>query len=263
MPRPHFAAFDRAIHAREPIPLAAIPARDPIDRRGDNFRVKFASIKQARSIACESLLESRVAMLLEFASGVVSFTQQAQQLALCGRGRASRYTPDFAVQWRNQRRWLIEVKPGVKTRSPRMEERLQRARNAAAELDLHFVLMTEAEVARPSLQGIERLLEFKQQEHTAHLGMSPSELAHLAEARSRDLNALKQSMGESTCIRRSHADSVLNEHGDGEHRVTALLADRALVWNVDHMLLPSTLIHLYSESNDEALFLPNRIRSVS
>ena len=143
-----------------------------------------------------------------------------------------------------------------------MEERLQRARDAAAELDLHFVLMTEAEVARPSFQGIARLLEFQQREHAAHLGMSQDDLAHLAEVRSQDLRTLKQLMGDSECIRLSHAASVLNEQGDGERRVTALLAERALAWHVDHMLLPSTLVHLYAETNDEDLFLPNRIRSV-
>lgn len=144
-----------------------------------------------------------------------------------------------------------------------MEERLLRAREAAAELDLHFVLMTEAEVSRPSFQGIERLLAVRQQEHTAHLGMSPDELAHVAHTRSEDLNTLGHLMGDRGCIRLSHATSVLNEQGDGERRVDALLAERALVWNVDHMLLSSTFVHLYSESNDEDLFLPNRVRPLS
>lgn len=151
----------------------------------------------------------------------------------------------------------------MKARSPKMEERLQRPREAAAVLDLNFVLMTEAEVSRPSFQGIVQLLEARQREHTAHLGMSPDELAHVAGTRTDDLNTLKQLMGGRGCIRLSHATSVLNGRGDGEQRVTALLAERSLVWHVDHMLLPSTFVHLYVESNDEDLFLPNQFRFVS
>lgn len=68
----------RVVHARVPTPVVSESVRDPIDRSGDNFRVKFASIKQARTIACESMLESQVAMLLEFARGVACYSQQPQ-----------------------------------------------------------------------------------------------------------------------------------------------------------------------------------------
>ena len=79
MTAPHSSnSVGKVVHARVPTPAVSEPVRDPIDRRGDNFRVKFASVKQARPIACESMLESQVAMLLEFASGVMSYSQQPQ-----------------------------------------------------------------------------------------------------------------------------------------------------------------------------------------
>ncbi|WP_431049262.1 hypothetical protein [Roseateles sp. L2-2] len=72
------SGIGKVVHARVTTPPVSEPVRDPIDRRGDNFRVKYASVKQARAIACESMLESQVAMLLEFARGVVCYSQQPQ-----------------------------------------------------------------------------------------------------------------------------------------------------------------------------------------
>jgi hypothetical protein len=230
------------------------PVRNPIDRSGMCFRVKFFSQKNARLVRCESLLEAKVLRLLEFARDVVSYSEQPPKLRIRLSGRSRNYTPDFAVRWRDGAVWILEVKPIDIAVREEMQERFAVARAAAASQGMQYRVIGEPQVGRPGFKDIERLLESRRRLRTENLGLSQDDLVSDPASVDVALNRLSTVLSGVGELPVSEVVGLLDFDGCGRRRFESLLASRLIAWCIDQPLRDSTLIHLFTESDDEQLF---------
>ncbi|HCF6118221.1 TPA: TnsA endonuclease N-terminal domain-containing protein [Pseudomonas aeruginosa] len=86
------------------------PSRQIIRKGHRNFAHFFPSIKNGRSIGCESFLESEYCFLLEYDREVVCYHEQPHCFDWRDAEQKYRYTPDFLVHRRDGSCHLIEVK---------------------------------------------------------------------------------------------------------------------------------------------------------
>lgn len=104
----------------------AIPARKLTKSRQGVQLVQFPSIKNARTINCESSIESDFALLLEYDDNVVGYKAQPHTYTLFGtEGNQIKYTPDFEVFYKNSPPRLFEIKPDPWKLDPQLVDKLQ------------------------------------------------------------------------------------------------------------------------------------------
>ena len=230
------------------------PVRNPIDRSGMCFREKFFSQKNARLVRCESLLEAKVLRLLEFARDVVSYSEQPPRLRIRLSGRVRNYTPDFAVQWRDGAVWILEVKPLDISLREEMQERFAAARAVAASQGMRFLVVSESQVERPGFKDIKRLLEYRRRFRTENLGLSQDDLVPDPASIDVDVTELRATLAAVGELPAREVVGLLDSDGGGRRQFESLLASRVIAWCTDHSLHDSTLIHLFTEFDDEQLF---------
>lgn len=149
-----------------------VPTRDPMKRpRRFNFRAKAITFKQQRLVQCESLLEATASRLLELLTQIESYSEQPTPLTLKRAGRrASKYTPDFLIQWRTGAQWLVEVKPKQCVLTPEWKCKLAAAGVAAVVRGQHLVVLTEIDIEAADLPAIQRVLEARHKRYIRSLG---------------------------------------------------------------------------------------------
>ena len=227
------------------------PSRRPVKHSGRFFRAKFFSCKNERLVQCESHLELQAARFLEFAPGVLSFSEQPPALVLRIQGRRRKYTPDFVVHWADGRKWLVEVKPFELACAPEMKIKFAAARAAAELAGYHFEIVTERLTKKLGASRLEELLSIRRRSRTASLG-SPREPA------SRTVPtlpvALAHAMARGGSAPLSELLRLLGSGPGAMNELMTLLAFRVLAWNVDQNLTTSTPIYQAKEDEDEKLF---------
>ncbi|CAJ2783737.1 TnsA endonuclease N terminal [Burkholderia pseudomallei] len=209
-----------------------IPARNPVTPSGRGFRAKFFSAKNNRLIRCESLLEFDCLHLFEFARGVEGFVEQPKTIRYRLGSQSRTYTPDFAIDWTDGRRWFIEVKPAEVLAEPRNQEKFDRLSDVFRSHGDKFVVLTDLQIQRPvRLKQVKRLLQVrygKWLDGTADAA-TPLRLAN-------------RTIAEALRV------------GSSGRAILHRLASRELVCCLDEEITGTTLLLPFEESHDAELF---------
>jgi hypothetical protein len=214
-------------------PTSKVPARNPVTPSGRGFRAKFFSPKNNRLVRCESLLEFDCLHLFEFARGVVRFIEQPTTIRY-RLGTSSRsYTPDFAVDWSDGRRWFVEVKPADVLAEPRNQEKFDRLSEVFKSQGEQFLVLTDRQIQKPF-----RLAQVKTLLQTRY---------------AKWLDDAVQSAVPSRLENRTIAEAL--RIGASGRAIVHRLATRELVCCLDVEITGSTLLSTFTESHDDALFV--------
>lgn len=209
------------------------PVRNPVTPSGRGFRAKFFSPKNNRLVRCESLLEFDCLHLFEFARGVVRFIEQPKTIRYrLGTGSRT-YTPDFAVDWSDGRRWLIEVKPAETLAEPRNQEKFDRLSEVFKNQGEQFLVLTDIQIRNSfRLAQIKALLQVRYGKWLdgASLPAVPSSLEN-------------RTIVEALRI------------GASGRAIVHRLATRELACCLDTEITGSTVLLPFEESHDDALFV--------
>lgn len=130
-----------------------MPSRKGFSRRGRGFRPKFPSRKLNRMIPCESIPESKVALLFEYSRGVKSYREQPALILYPDGDRIRRYYPDFEVITANDVVIHIEVKPADRLRKPETAEKFRAIAAYYLSQGRLFRILTEQEFEREPLHS--------------------------------------------------------------------------------------------------------------
>ncbi|MFM0498924.1 TnsA endonuclease N-terminal domain-containing protein [Paraburkholderia caffeinilytica] len=216
-----------------PPPTSRLPARNPVTPSGRGFRAKFFSPKNNRLVRCESLLEFDCLHLFEFARGVVRFIEQPKTIRYRLGTRSRSYTPDFAVDWSDGRRWLIEVKPAETLAEPQNQEKFDRLSDMFKGQGEKFVILTDLNIRKPMrLTQVKRLLQIRY---------------------GKWLDGTTQSAVPSSLENRTIAEAL--RIGASGRAIVHKLASRELACYLDAEITASTLLLPFEESHDDALFV--------
>ncbi|CAE6861175.1 hypothetical protein R69746_07824 [Paraburkholderia aspalathi] len=210
-----------------------IPVRNPVTPSGMGFRAKFFSPKNKRLVRCESLLEFDCLHLFEFARGVVSFVEQPMTVHYRLGGVTRSYTPDFAVDWQDGRRYFVEVKPAERLAELQNEEKFGRLAAVFAAHGDQLVLLSEIQIRNVTrLRQVKRLLRCRLD---AQLDMTPT---HGTPA-----TMTPRTIGEAL--------------SDGSTRPAILgqLATREISCCLEQEITDSTLLLPFEGRHDDALFI--------
>lgn len=90
--------------------LDECPVRHSPHRRRQNFIVSFPSLKNGRSMECESVLESAYCIWLEYFPNVLKYYTQPHTFIWIDETQRYHYTPDFFVILKNGQNFFCEVK---------------------------------------------------------------------------------------------------------------------------------------------------------
>ncbi|RKT25625.1 TnsA endonuclease-like protein [Paraburkholderia sp. RAU2J] len=209
------------------------PARNPVTPTGRGFRAKFFSPKNNRLVRCESLLEFDCLHLFEFARGVVRFVEQPKTIRYRVGAASRTYTPDFAVDWSDGRRWLIEVKPADVLAEQRNQEKFDRLSEVFKSQGEQFLLLTDLQIRKSiRLAQIKTLLQVRY---------------------GKWLDGATQPAVPSSLANRTIAEAL--RIGASGRSIVHRLAARELTCCLDTEITGSTLLLPFEESHDDALFV--------
>ncbi len=128
---------------------------------GGNVIGQFPSIKLARMVHFESLIERDLLYVLDFESDITTFSEQPLTIEYAHEGKARRYTPDFHVVYANGRNILIECKPLQFTETDDNRRKFGAARVWCAERDWKFSVVTDEQLRTgPRLDNVKRLTAY-------------------------------------------------------------------------------------------------------
>ncbi len=132
-----------------------------VTQHGGNVIGQFPSIKLARMVHFESLIERDLLYMLDFEADVAVFSEQPLTIEYAHEGKARRYTPDFHVIYANGRNTLIECKPQQFTETDDNQRKFGAARVWCAERDWEFSVVTDEQLRTgPRLDNIKRLTAY-------------------------------------------------------------------------------------------------------
>jgi hypothetical protein len=217
---------------------AVTPTRNPVSHTGRQFRGKFFSEKNQRHVKCESLLEMRTLRYFEIETEVCSYSEQPIQLTIRLNGRRRRYTPDFLVTWRNDKPWLVEVKPSELVETPEMRVKLAAAKDASERIGHRFVVLTERFALQRCMPMLEELIAIRRSRRTMELGVED-----IPATRSLPLEISSAFAGRSS-LPLSAVVRLLGGGPHGELRLKEFLACGCLNWDSLRPLSPRTRIFL-------------------
>lgn len=134
-----------------------------IPRSYRNVTGKYA-FPNGKSVGFEAPLERDFLFLMDFDPDVIDVEEQPVKVPVPGgKGRAAYYVPDFRVQRRHGRTWLVEVKhtDDLRDNAKDYKAKFKAARAYAAENDLVFKIITEQDIRAPKLKNIRFLLSYR------------------------------------------------------------------------------------------------------
>ena len=138
----------------------------PIRKIPKNYRSvtgTFASIKNKRNIAFESLLERDFFLTLEFDATVESYEEQPVEIFYEYRGRRTRYTPDCLVHYNDGRLPCIhEVKFSneIKEKKVFLKAKFEQIEEYLHQNDMEFKLITEMDMDDIYLENIKFIYNY-------------------------------------------------------------------------------------------------------
>ena len=139
-----------------------MPVRE-VSNRGRNVIGRFPSIKMARMIAFESLIERDFIYLLDHDPEVVWFEEQPLTIPYHQEGRAFSYTPDFHLV-EGDRHVLVECKPDRFVGKDENRRKFATVRDWCAQHGWIFRVVTDEQVrAGLRLQNVKLLTRYARQ----------------------------------------------------------------------------------------------------
>jgi hypothetical protein len=139
-----------------------MPVRE-VSNRGRNVIGRFPSIKMARMIAFESLIERDFIYLLDHDPEVTWFEEQPLTIPYHQEGRAFSYTPDFHLV-EGDRHVLVECKPDRFVDKEENRRKFAAARGWCAQQGWVFRIVTGEQVrAGHRLQNVKLLTRYARQ----------------------------------------------------------------------------------------------------
>ena len=139
-----------------------MPVRE-VSNRGRNVIGRFPSIKMARMIAFESLIERDFIYLLDHDPEVVWFEEQPLSIPYHHEGRALSYTPDFHLV-KGDRHVLVECKPDRFVDKEENRRKFAAARDWCGQHGWVFRIVTGDQVRTgPRLQNVKLLTRYARQ----------------------------------------------------------------------------------------------------
>ncbi|WP_382322394.1 Tn7 transposase TnsA N-terminal domain-containing protein [Hydrogenophaga sp. UC242_50] len=234
-----------------------LPSRNPITISGDTFRGKFKSLTCGSTIKCESLTEIRATDLLEFSKQILHITHQPPTLKFKLDGKRRRYTPDFAGSLVGGGHLLVEVKPQAKACLPEMKAFFKAAKVAAAQEGCRFAVVTEHHFRRPGMKDVKRLLKMRRDWVVENLGGPPLDESLDTTAASiwHENPALQRAFENKPRMSMAEVIRMLGSTDEARWSLDLLLLTRTLAWPISQSLGRHTQLHIYSEIDDEQLFI--------
>lgn len=136
----------------------------------------FYSVKNCRTIACESLIERDLYFSLEFDDNIESYQEQPLKVPSGTNGSSRPYfVPDCLVTYRSEtgkRPLLVEVKPQSDFHNIKKQKDLKRKiailKAYAAENGMDFKVVTDKDLRGPYLENLKFLYKFIQEPQDFH-----------------------------------------------------------------------------------------------
>jgi hypothetical protein len=138
----------------------AMLARKPLTRSQRGFRMKYPSLKLGRMVACESLLEGDLVLLLEFSPGVLFYQEQPARIEYWDGGQMREYFPDFEICLIDGTQAHLEVKPLARLVKPKIASKFRAIAKHYQQLGKQFRIVTERELHREPLRTNLRKLSY-------------------------------------------------------------------------------------------------------
>ncbi len=131
----------------------AEPARRLRKGRHGARIVHFPSLKNDRTIVCESTVEADFALKLEHAHDVIGYLAQPETFKFKIDGKASSYTPDFLVYFRHSPPIYFEIKPDDWDLDRALLERLNKYQSILEKQDTELRVVSEHEIREDPLMS--------------------------------------------------------------------------------------------------------------
>lgn len=135
-------------------------ARKPLTRSQRGFRMKYPSFKLGRMVACESLLEGDLVILLEFSPGVLSYQEQPARIEYWDGERMREYFPDFEVCLTDGTLSHLEVKSSARLAKPKIAAKYRAIAKHYRRSGKQYRIVTELELHREPLRTNVRKLGY-------------------------------------------------------------------------------------------------------
>jgi hypothetical protein len=120
--------------------------------------VHFPSIKNGRSVVCESRMEADFLVILEFDPNIVSYRAQPERIELVVNGAVITYVPDFLSTDFKQQKKYWEIKSDSRRMDTSTMERLNAARDLLISRGDEYEIAWESEIrATPRLSVLQVL----------------------------------------------------------------------------------------------------------
>lgn len=131
-----------------------------VSNRGGNIIGRLPSLKVARMVSFESLLERDFIYWLEFEPTVSWFTEQPLTITYHHGQQTFNYTPDFHLI-KQRRNYLVECKPAQFVSRAENQRKFRAAQNWCLQRAWHFQVVTEVDLNQGyRLHNIKRLGQF-------------------------------------------------------------------------------------------------------
>lgn len=154
-------------------------SRNAVTRSGRGFRMRIPSIKLARMVDCESILEGDVARLLEHSPGVLSYQEQPALIQYWDGKQIRNYHPDFEVVLVDRSRVHLEVKHSRDLAKPKVAAKFRAIAAHYQKTPIQFRIVTEQECRREPLRSNIRQLNYLRTKSTSESLPPQVELSHL------------------------------------------------------------------------------------
>lgn len=139
----------------------------PVRKIKKNYRSVtgyFASIKNGRNVAYESLLERDFFLLLEFDRSVSSYEEQPMRLSYHYGNKNIPYTPDVLVQYKAEALspCIFEIKYSdeIKEKKVFLREKFEQIEEYLRSNDMKFKLFTELDIRTQFLENAKMIYRF-------------------------------------------------------------------------------------------------------
>lgn len=115
-------------------------------------------------VAFEQLLELDSLYLFEFAPQVVDIREQPFKLSYAMGNKIRRYTPDYALTFRDGSVLVVEVKPERSLAKPEVREKLLHVQESMARQGHQFIVLSSASIRAPHrLDNLKQLHRYLRQ----------------------------------------------------------------------------------------------------
>jgi hypothetical protein len=136
----------------------AEPARRLRKGRHGARIVHFPSLKNDRTIVCESTVEADFALKLEHAPDVIGYLAQPETFEFTINGESSSYTPDFLVYFYDSHPIYFEIKPADWDLDRALNERLNNYQGILKKQNIELRVVSEHEIREhPLMTNLQRV----------------------------------------------------------------------------------------------------------